>query len=114
KKALRFMPECYLQVVNDERRLYKREFEAIFQYIGRRSGSVIPGTLPQRTNRSTALADYVVWFDQLGMGDVERVGGKNASLGEMISHLSGAGVSVPGGFATTARAYREFLAHDGL
>src|SRR5690625_5696064 len=48
------------------------------------------------------------------MQDVERVGGKNASLGEMISHLSSAGVSVPGGFATTAPAYREFLAHDGL
>src|SRR6202041_2011227 len=46
--------------------------------------------------------------------DVERVGGKNASLGEMISHLSRLGVSVPAGFATTAAAYREFLAHDGL
>src|ERR1700691_3287121 len=48
------------------------------------------------------------------MQDVERVGGKNASLGEMISHLSALGVSVPGGFATTAAAYREFLAQDGL
>jgi pyruvate,water dikinase len=48
------------------------------------------------------------------MHDVERVGGKNASLGEMISHLSRLGVSVPAGFATTAAAYREFLAHDGL
>tara|TARA_Y100001001_G_scaffold144187_1_gene149987 strand:- start:1699 stop:4026 length:2328 start_codon:yes stop_codon:yes gene_type:complete len=48
------------------------------------------------------------------MGDVERVGGKNASLGEMISNLSEAGVSVPGGFATTADAYREFLAFEGL
>jgi pyruvate,water dikinase len=48
------------------------------------------------------------------MADVERVGGKNASLGEMISNLSGAGVTVPGGFATTAHAYREFLAHEGL
>nr|WP_267956333.1 phosphoenolpyruvate synthase [Halomonas sp. MCCC 1A17488] len=55
-----------------------------------------------------------MWFDQLGMDDVERVGGKNASLGEMISNLSGAGVTVPGGFATTAHAYREFLAHEGL
>nr|WP_269750142.1 phosphoenolpyruvate synthase [Halomonas pacifica] len=55
-----------------------------------------------------------MWFDQLGMDDVERVGGKNASLGEMISNLAGAGVSVPGGFATTAHAYREFLAHEGL
>jgi pyruvate,water dikinase len=58
--------------------------------------------------------DYIQWFDQLGMNDVERVGGKNASLGEMISNLAGAGVTVPGGFATTAHAYREFLAHDGL
>jgi len=48
------------------------------------------------------------------MGDVERVGGKNASLGEMISHLAGAGVSVPGGFATTADAYRDFLSQSGL
>ena len=48
------------------------------------------------------------------MNDVERVGGKNASLGEMISNLDGAGVSVPNGFATTAHAYREFLAHDKL
>ena len=48
------------------------------------------------------------------MNDVERVGGKNASLGEMISNLAGAGVSVPHGFATTAHAYREFLAHENL
>ncbi|MDA3919460.1 MAG: phosphoenolpyruvate synthase [Salinisphaera sp.] len=57
---------------------------------------------------------HVVWFSQLGMNDVEHVGGKNASLGEMISHLADAGVNVPDGFATTADAYREFLAHDGL
>jgi pyruvate,water dikinase len=60
------------------------------------------------------LAEYVIWFERLGMGDVELVGGKNASLGEMISHLAGAGVSVPGGFATTAQAYRDFLAQSGL
>ncbi|SDL71473.1 phosphoenolpyruvate synthase [Franzmannia pantelleriensis] len=60
------------------------------------------------------MEEYILWFDQLGMNDVERVGGKNASLGEMISNLTGAGVSVPGGFATTAHAYREFLAHEGL
>ncbi|GHC25938.1 phosphoenolpyruvate synthase [Aidingimonas halophila] len=60
------------------------------------------------------MNEYILWFDQLGMDDVSRVGGKNASLGEMISHLAEAGVSVPGGFATTAHAYREFLAHDGL
>ncbi len=53
--------------------------------------------------------EYIIWFESLGMGDVDRVGGKNASLGEMISGLSGAGVSVPGGFATTAWAFREFL-----
>ncbi len=57
---------------------------------------------------------FIVWFDQLGMNDVERVGGKNASLGEMISNLSGAGVRVPNGFATTAEAYREFLRHEDL
>jgi pyruvate,water dikinase len=55
-----------------------------------------------------------VWFKDLGLGDVESVGGKNASLGEMVQHLSQAGVSVPDGFATTAEAYRRFLAHDGL
>ncbi len=57
---------------------------------------------------------YVIAFDHLRMIDVEQVGGKNASLGEMISQLSGAGVRVPGGFATTAEAYRDFLAHQGL
>ncbi len=48
------------------------------------------------------------------MGDVDRVGGKNASLGEMIANLAAAGVTVPGGFATTAEAYRDFLRHEGL
>ena len=57
---------------------------------------------------------YVIGFEHLGMDDVEVVGGKNASLGEMISNLAGAGVSVPGGFATTAQAYRDFLKHEGL
>ncbi|HEX9180687.1 MAG TPA: PEP/pyruvate-binding domain-containing protein, partial [Burkholderiales bacterium] len=57
---------------------------------------------------------YVAWFDELRMTDVESVGGKNASLGEMISQLEHAGVRVPGGFATTAQAYRDFLARDGL
>lgn len=60
------------------------------------------------------LAEHVLWFDTLGMGDVERVGGKNASLGEMISHLAAAGVQVPGGFATSAEAYWEFLEKSGL
>lgn len=57
---------------------------------------------------------FVVSLDQVGMNDVEDVGGKNASLGEMISNLASAGVSVPGGFATTADAYRDFLAHNNL
>jgi pyruvate,water dikinase len=60
------------------------------------------------------LVEYVVTLDKLGNHDVERVGGKNASLGEMISNLAGAGVSVPGGFATTAQAYRDFLEQSGL
>jgi pyruvate,water dikinase len=56
----------------------------------------------------------VIWFQELGKNDIDRVGGKNASLGEMISNLANAGVSVPGGFATTAQAYREFLEQSGL
>lgn len=56
----------------------------------------------------------IIWFSQLGMGDFESVGGKNASLGEMISNLSTAGVSVPNGFATTADAFRQFLQHENL
>ena len=60
------------------------------------------------------MAEYVVSLDKLGNHDVEHVGGKNASLGEMISNLAGAGVSVPGGFATTAQAYRDFLEQSGL
>ena len=57
---------------------------------------------------------YIAWFDTLRMTDVGSVGGKNASLGEMISQLAHLGVRVPGGFATTADAYRDFLAHEGL
>jgi pyruvate,water dikinase len=60
---------------------------------------------------ATAL---VVPFEQLRMRDVEVVGGKNASLGEMISQLQSTGVRVPGGFATTAHAFRQFLRHNGL
>jgi pyruvate,water dikinase len=60
---------------------------------------------------ATAL---VAPFEQLRMTDVESVGGKNASLGEMISQLAASGVRVPGGFATTAHAFRQFLQHDGL
>ncbi|MGI6409104.1 MAG: phosphoenolpyruvate synthase [Thiopseudomonas sp.] len=60
------------------------------------------------------MVEYVVSLDKLGNHDIERVGGKNASLGEMISNLAGAGVSVPGGFATTSQAYRDFIDHNNL
>ncbi|MEB8432285.1 phosphoenolpyruvate synthase [Cocleimonas sp. KMM 6892] len=56
----------------------------------------------------------VIWLDQLGINDIESVGGKNASLGEMIQNLGNLGVNVPGGFATTADAYRGFLEHEDL
>jgi pyruvate,water dikinase len=56
----------------------------------------------------------IIWFQDLGMNDVPMVGGKNASLGEMISALASSGVRVPGGFATTAQAYREFIEVNGL
>lgn len=60
------------------------------------------------------MSQHVIPFEQLRITDVPAVGGKNASLGEMISQLTAKGVRVPGGFATTAHAYREFLAQDGL
>ena len=60
------------------------------------------------------MSTYIVWFEDLSMNDVPVVGGKNASLGEMIANLSNAGIKVPGGFATTAMAFREFLSQDGL
>ncbi|SDS81079.1 phosphoenolpyruvate synthase [Nocardioides scoriae] len=56
----------------------------------------------------------VRWFSELGMDDLDQVGGKNASLGEMVSHLSDLGVSVPDGFATTSDAFVRFLEHDDL
>jgi len=63
---------------------------------------------------ATLATALVAPFEELRMTDVEAVGGKNASLGEMISQLAATGVRVPGGFATTAHAFREFLQHDGL
>jgi pyruvate, water dikinase len=67
----------------------------------------------QQQNSSMADA-YVLPFEQLRMTDVESVGGKNASLGEMISQLATTGVRVPTGFATTALAFRDFLEHNHL
>jgi pyruvate,water dikinase len=60
------------------------------------------------------MTQSIRWFSELGMADLEQVGGKNASLGEMVSHLAALGVAVPDGFATTADAYREFLGATGL
>ena len=60
------------------------------------------------------MEPLVIPFEKLRMTDVEQVGGKNSSLGEMISQLADSGVRVPGGFATTAQAYRDFLAQSGL
>ncbi|MCP4284296.1 MAG: phosphoenolpyruvate synthase [Gammaproteobacteria bacterium] len=60
------------------------------------------------------MGDYILWLNEMGMDDVDKVGGKNASLGEMIQNLSSLGVQVPGGFATTAAAYREFLSANSL
>ena len=70
---------------------------------------VLPGN-----TRESDLKPLVIKLAELGMDDVEIVGGKNASLGEMIGNLANLGVSVPGGFATTAAAYRRFLSADGL
>ncbi len=60
------------------------------------------------------MSKQIVWFDELGMNDVERVGGKNASLGEMIRNLASAGISVPNGFATTSDAFWSFLEANSL
>src|ERR1039458_10672602 len=56
----------------------------------------------------------VLWFEEFGIADVPIVGGKNASLGEMIRHLAPKGIRIPNGFATTAQAYRRFLKFNGL
>ncbi|MET0693007.1 MAG: PEP/pyruvate-binding domain-containing protein, partial [Propionibacteriaceae bacterium] len=60
------------------------------------------------------MTDNVVWFSEIGLADLEQVGGKNSSLGEMVGNLSAAGVRVPNGFATTAEAYRRFIGETGL
>ena len=60
------------------------------------------------------ILPFVVWFEALGRDDVPRVGGKNASLGEMVCHLASHGVRVPPGFATTAHAYWQFVAANDL
>lgn len=68
----------------------------------------------KNNSSSQTMKQNIRWFSELGMDDVPSVGGKNASLGEMISNLTSVGISVPDGFATTADAFRSFLANDGL
>ena len=60
------------------------------------------------------MNENILWLQALRLSDLARVGGKNSSLGEMIGHLAGLGVSVPGGFATTAEAFKDFIAHNTL
>src|SRR5690606_4571042 len=62
----------------------------------------------------TILKQNILWLHELRLNDLARVGGKNSSLGEMIGNLAGLGVSVPGGFATTAEAFQDFIAHNDL
>jgi pyruvate,water dikinase len=57
---------------------------------------------------------FILWFEEVGIDDIPMVGGKNASLGEMIQQLTSKGVNVPTGFATTAHAYRYFIEKAGL
>ncbi len=60
------------------------------------------------------MTENVAWFADIGLADLEQVGGKNASLGEVVGNLFAAGVRVPDGFATTADAYRRFIGDTGL
>ncbi|HPA02740.1 MAG TPA: PEP/pyruvate-binding domain-containing protein, partial [Chiayiivirga sp.] len=60
------------------------------------------------------MTSHILWLHDLRLTDLAQVGGKNSSLGEMIGNLAKLGVSVPGGFATTADAFREFIAHNHL
>ena len=60
------------------------------------------------------LNENILWLHELRLADLARVGGKNSSLGEMIGHLASLGVSVPGGYATTAEAFKAFIAHNDL
>jgi pyruvate, water dikinase len=69
---------------------------------------------PRPFSQEANMAEYVRWFDDLGMGDVGKVGGKNASLGEMTRNLKAKGVSVPEGFATTAELFRAFISTNQL
>ena len=71
-------------------------------------------SVPKLTVPMTRSLPLVIWFEDLSRKDVQTVGGKNASLGEMVARLSGAGIRVPSGFATSADIFRDFLAFNGL
>jgi len=72
-------------------------------------------TAPEKINSITDKENkFVLWFEEVGIEDVPMVGGKNASLGEMIQQLTKKGVNVPTGFATTAHAYRYFVKNAGI
>ena len=73
-----------------------------------------PVRQPPSTLRNTREQALLLWFEEFGIADVPIVGGKNASLGEMIQHLAAEGIRIPNGFATTAHAYRRFLEFNGL
>jgi pyruvate, water dikinase len=75
--------------------------------------SVVNESMPNES-MSNASDENILWLHALRLSDLARVGGKNSSLGEMIGHLAGLGVSVPGGFATTAEAFKDFIAHNTL
>ena len=72
------------------------------------------GINPIQKSRRHAVDQNVVWYDALSMNDVDKVGGKNASLGEMVANLSNAGEKVPNGYATTAFALNQFLETNQL
>src|SRR6476620_6349239 len=73
-----------------------------------------PVRFPPRKPGAPALTANILWLNDLRLSDLAQVGGKNSSLGEMIGQLAGLGVSVPGGFATTADAFNSFISHNTL
>ena len=84
------------------------------QNVGRALAGAAGASAPRKNANVAETGPPVVWFDKIGRGDVGRVGGKNASLGEMIGKLGAAGIRVPPGFATTSGVYWRFLAANGL
>src|SRR5690606_15245773 len=88
--------------------------ECVASPIQRGAPALHPSTMQRADPPPAAAAEPVAWFETLNRGDVPRVGGKNASLGEMIGALGAVGVRVPPGFATTAAAYWRLLREAGI